>query len=675
MQKLNTDSDLAQLAVDTIRFLCVDMVEKAKSGHPGLPCGAADYAFVMWTKFLRYDPLTPDWPDRDRFVLSAGHGSTLLYTLLHLAGNPEMTMDELKSFRQWGSKTPGHPEADLSTGVETTTGPLGQGFANGVGMAIGAKMMAARFNRPNFDIVNSRIFGIVSDGDLMEGISHEAASIAGHLGLGNIIYIYDDNKISIEGSTELTCSDDVELRFKGYGWHVQKIDGHDRKAIESALDAACAETGKPSIIIARTHIGCGAPSKQDKKEAHGEPLGAEEVAAMKKCLDWPAEPTFYVPDEVRELWARMRAKGAETRKQWEELFRKFRGANPELAELWDEMHERRVPEDITDRLLASVDVTKEMATREAGGAVIQEVAKLVPSLCGGSADLSPSTKTYIKGKSDISRDDFSGINFHFGIREHAMGSIMNGLALYGGFIPFGATFFVFSDYTRPTHRLAAINHSQVIYVYTHDSFFVGEDGPTHQPIEHLASLRVIPNFMVIRPADAAETAVAWAVALKNTTGPTALALSRQKLPPISPGNPDTAKMLEKGAYVVSEAPGGKMDAILIATGSEVHVATGAQKLLADQGISCRVVSMPCFELFDAQSDQYRASVLPAEVTMRVAIEAASPFGWERYVGCNGLVIGMDRFGSSGPYQTLAEKFGFIPEAVAEMVKCKVASGK
>jgi transketolase len=674
MQMLNVESDLAQLAVNTIRFLCVDMVEKAGSGHPGMPCGAADYAFVLWTKFMRCNPVAPDWPNRDRFVLSAGHGSTLLYSLLHLVGNPEMTMDELLNFRQWGSKTPGHPEYDLSAGVETTTGPLGQGFANGVGMAIGAKMMAARFSRPGFDLINHRVYAVVSDGDLMEGISHEAASLAGHLGLGNIIYIYDDNHITIEGSTDLTYSDDVVLRFEGYGWHVQKIGGHDRTAIESAIGQACAETEKPSLIVARTHIACCAPTKQDTKESHGEPLGAQEVAGMKKCLGWPLEPPFYVPEDVRRLFSEVRARGQQAHKQWVEMFERYREDDPASAELWDMMQSRWVPKDMADRLLASVDAGRDAATREAGGAALQEAARLVPGLCGGAAYLAPSTKTYIKDAAPLGKGDFSGRNFHFGVREHGMGGILNGLALYGGLIPYGSTFLVFSDYMRPAIRLAALNRIQVVYVFTHDSVFLGEDGPTHQPIEQLASLRAMPGLTVIRPADAAETAVAWAVALANQDGPTALALSRQKLPPTNKDNPAAAKGLEKGGYVVSDAPGGKIDAILIATGSEVHLALGAQRMLAEEGISCRVVSMPSFELFDQQPRDYQECVLPPGVAARVAIEAATTFGWRQYVGDRGIVIGIDHFGASAPAAVLAHQFGFTPEAIAARVKRYLGRG-
>lgn len=674
MQKLNVESDLSQLAVNTIRLLCVDMVEKAKSGHPGMPCGAADSAFVLWTKFMRYDASSPRWPNRDRFVLSAGHGSSLLYTMLHLMGNSELTLDELKSFRQWGSKTPGHPEFCLDCGIETTTGPLGQGLANAVGMAIAEKMMAARFNRPGFEIVNNRIFGIMGDGCLMEGISHEAASLAGHLGLGNLIFIYDDNDITIEGKTSLAFSEDTENRFRSYGWHVQKVNGHDRKEIEAAVTAACAETSKPSIIMAKTTIGCCAPTKAGTHSCHGEPLGAAEVAAMKESIGWSKDASFYVPENVEQLFGEVKADNEKVRKEWEELFAGYRAAHPDLAEQWDAMWSCKVPEDITDKLLASIDLTKEMATRESGGLVMQEVAKLIPSFVGGSADLAPSNKTWLKDSTAVQKDDFTGRNFHFGIREHAMGSIMNGMACYGGFIPFGSTFLVFSDYTRPTIRLAAINHNQVVYVFTHDSIFVGEDGPTHQPIEHIPSMRTIPNVTIIRPADTAETAVAWATAMKNTTGPTVLALTRQKLPTVNPENPMVAKGLEQGAYIASEAPNGKIDAILIASGSEVSVGLGAQKLLAEKGISCRVVSMPSFELFEKQSCDYKESVLPSSIDAKVSIEASCTFGWERYVGSKGLVIGMTRFGASAPANTVAENFGFTPEGVAIKVMNYLGKG-
>jgi transketolase len=540
-------------------------------------------------------------------------------------------------------------------------------------MGIAEKMMAARFNRPGFEIINNMIFGIMGDGDLMEGVSHEAASLAGHLRLGNIVFVYDDNEITIEGKTSLTFSEDIEMRFRSYGWHVQKVNGHDRKDIEAAVAAACAETSKPSIIVAKTTIGCCAPTKAGTHSCHGEPLGSAEVAAMKESLGWPKDPSFYIPENVSQLFAEVKAGNEKVRKDWEELFARYREAHPDLAEQWDAMWSCSVPEDITEKLMASIDLTKEMATRESGGMVLQEIAKLVPSLVGGSADLAPSTKTWIKDASAIQRGDFAGKNFHFGIREHAMGSIMNGMACYGGFIPFGSTFLVFSDYMRPTMRIAAINHNQVVYVFTHDSIFVGEDGPTHQPIEHIPSMRTIPNVTVISPADTAETVAAWSAAMKNTTGPTVLALTRQKLPPVSAENPMIAKGLEKGAYVASEAPNGKIDAILIASGSEVSIALGAQKILSEQGISCRVVSMPSFELFEKQPCDYKESVLPSSIEARVSVEASCTFGWERYVGSKGLVIGMTRFGASAPANTVAENFGFTSDAVAARVKKYIGS--
>ena len=661
-----TETKTEQLAVNTIRFLAVDAVEKANSGHPGMPSGAADYAFVLWTKFLKFNPADPEWQDRDRFVLSAGHGSMLLYALLHLSGY-DLPMEQLQNFRQWGSMTPGHPERGCAPGVEVTTGPLGQGCGNGVGMAIAANMLAARFNKPGFDIIDHYVYAIVSDGDLMEGISHEAASLAGHLGLGNIIYIYDDNHISIEGPTELAYSDDVEERFEGYGWHVQRIDGHDRQAAYNAIVAAQAEDRRPSLIIARTHIGYGSPHKQDSKDAHGEPFGAEEVAAMKKNLDWPLEPTFYVPDEVRALFAERSKHLQEQYSHWMDKFSRYRRNYPQEAKLWDQMMKLSVPEDITDKLLAAADMSKEMATRDSGGQIMQQIARLVPSFVGGSADLAPSTKTNMKGLGDIEKDIFDGRNFHFGVREHGMGAICNGLALNGGFIPFGATFLIFSDYMRPTLRLASMSHAQVIYVYTHDSVFLGEDGPTHEPIEHLSSLRAIPGLTVIRPADAAETAVAWAVALKNRNHPTALILTRQKLPPIERQNPDSAKDLEKGAYVVSD-PEGKIDLILISNGSELQLATGAAAMLKEKGIAARVVSFPSHDLFEKQPKEYRDKILPPDVVNRVTIEAAASMSWYRYAGPQGLVIGIDRFGASAPYKVIAKELGFTVEAITAQVE-------
>ncbi|MBI2844287.1 MAG: transketolase [Armatimonadetes bacterium] len=666
MAQLIVDSELEQLAVNTIRFLAVDAVEKAKSGHPGTPSGMADYAFVLWTKYLKYNPADPAWPNRDRFVLSAGHASMLLYALLHLAGF-DMPMEQIKNFRQWGSITPGHPESELAPGVEVTTGPLGQGFANGVGMAIGANMMAARFNRPGYDIIDHNVFAIASDGDLMEGVSHEAASLAGHLGLDNLIYIYDDNHISIEGDTELAYSDDVEQRFEGYGWYVQRINGHDRAAADRAISNALREDRRPSLIAARTHIGYGAPHRQDTKEAHGEPLGPDEAAAMKQNLGWPLEPAFYVPEEVYRLFDERRRQLVEEYNDWHAMFDRYRRDYPEEARLWDDMMALKVPEDITDRLLTVVDTTKEAATRDSSGQIMQEIAKMVPSFCGGAADLAPSTKTHLEDYGDIEKGSFDGRNFHFGVREHAMGGICTGLALYGGFIPFAATFLIFSDYMRPTLRLASMQRAGVIYVFTHDSVFLGEDGPTHEPIEHLASIRAIPGMNIIRSADASETAVAWAAALKNRHGPTALALTRQKVPLIERQDPESVRDLEKGAYIISDPAEGGIDVILMATGSELHVAVEAAKMLAEQGVGGRVVSFPSHAFFERQPREYKEKILPPSIPNRVTIEAAASMSWYRYAGTYGLVIGLDRFGASAPYKVIAEQLGFTPDKVARRV--------
>lgn len=655
--------ELDQMAVNTIKFLAVDAVEKAKSGHPGLPMGAADYAYVLWSRFLRYNPNDPKWPNRDRFVLSGGHGSMLLYSLLHLAGF-NITLEDLQQFRQWESVTPGHPEYDIERGVETTTGPLGQGISNAVGMAMAAKRMAAIFNRPGYDIIDHRIFVIASDGDLMEGVSHESCALAGHLKLGNLIVLYDDNHISIEGDTSLAYSDDVALRFESYHWHVQKIDGHDRDAAEKAIAAAIAETTKPSIIIARTHIANGAPNKHDTAAAHGEPLGEEEVAAAKRLAGWPVDQPFYVPNEVRELFS---ARANELRKEydaWQAMFRRYCEEFPELKDLWNRMMSREVSANLEDKLFGKIDCKKPDATRNSSGLVIQELAKLIPALWGGSADLAPSNKTFVKGGGDFSADDPLGRNIHFGVREHGMGAAMNGMALYGGVIPYGGTFLVFSDYMRPAIRLASLMKQQVIYVFTHDSIFVGEDGPTHEPIEHLAALRCMPGLTVIRPADTAETIVAWAVALEKKDGPTALALTRQNVSAVN-DVPVKAKGLRKGAYIVRDAE--KIDVLLIATGSEVGTALGAANILEEKGIGVRVVSMPSTNLFEAQDAAYRDTILPPSVKKRVAIEAGASFGWHRYVGDEGMVIGIDRFGASAPYKVLAEKFGFTAENVAAKV--------
>jgi transketolase len=659
--QLNYSDPLVEKAVTALRMLAVDAVEKANSGHPGMPMGAADYAFVLWMKHLRFNPADPDWPDRDRFVLSAGHGSMLLYALLHLF-DYDLSLDDLRNFRQWGSKTPGHPERGHAPGVETTTGPLGQGFGNGVGMALAAKMLAARFNRPGEDIVTHRVFAICSDGDMMEGVASEAASIAGHLGLDNLIYLYDDNHITIEGKTDLAFSEDVGRRFEAYNWFVQRIDGHDRDAADQAIAAAVAEPDRPSLIICRTHIAKGSPNMQDTARSHGEPLGKDEVEATKRAYGWPLEPTFLVPEEVRGLFRRRVAELRPEYDSWHKRFVGYRGRYPEAALLWDKHLNAWAPENIEELLLAAAP-KKDTATRGASGAVIQAAAKHVPALVGGSADLAPSTKTLIDDSSDVERGSFAGRNFHFGVREHGMGAITNGLALHGGFIPFCATFLIFSDYMRPTIRLAAMMRAHCIYVFTHDSVFLGEDGPTHEPIEHYAALRAIPNLAVIRPADPAEVAVAWAVALQRQAGPTALLLTRQNVPALDRTVLAPAAGLRRGAYVLSEAPSGQPDMLLIATGSEVQLALGAQQNLWKENIAARVVSMPSHSLFEAQSEEYRREVLPPEVTARVSIEAGVSFGWDRYVGPQGLIIGLDRYGASAPYKVIAQHLGFTVEAV------------
>ncbi len=658
------NSKTEDLAVNTIKFLSADGVEKAKSGHPGLPMGAADYAYVIWKDYLNYNPQDPTWPNRDRFILSGGHGSMLLYSLLHLAGF-DISMEDLQSFRQWKSNTPGHPEAEHEKGIETTTGPLGQGLSNAVGMSMASKRLGAIFNKPGAEIIDHHIYVIASDGDLMEGVSHESCALAGHLALDNIVVFYDSNCISIEGSTELAYSDDVRKRFEGYHWHVQEIDGHDRQAAADAIEKAKAEKGKPSIIIANTCIGKGAPTKQGTAGIHGEPLGEEELNAAKEAAGWPMDKPFYVPDEVRTVWQEAASSKKPKYDQWQEMFAKYCKENPDMKEKWDAMMGKEVPSDITERLLNGVDCAKDTATRASSGLVIQEAVKHVPALWGGSADLSPSNKSDLKNGGDFSADDRLGFNIHFGVREHGMGSAVNGMALYGGVIPYAATFFVFSDYMRPTIRLAAIMKQQVIYVFTHDSIFVGEDGPTHEPIEHLSSLRAMPDLNVFRPANTSETAVAWASALERKDGPTALVLSRQNTSAECPAK-DVVVNAKKGAYVVKAES--NPDVVIIATGSEVATSMDAAAILADKGVKAQVVSMPCMELFDEQDQAYKDSVIPPSVSKRVAVEVACSWGWHKYIGWEGMMIGMDRYGESAPWKTLAKEFGFTPEAVAEKVE-------
>jgi len=676
--KIGSKDKLEELCVNTIRFLAIDAVEKAKSGHPGTPMGLADIAYVVWTEFLRHDPLEPKWENRDRFVLSCGHASMLLYSLLHLTGYHDMTMDELQHFRQWGSKTAGHPEYGHATGIEVTTGPLGQGFANGVGMGLAAKMMAARFNidSDEFKPVDHYIYAICSDGDLEEGISSEAASIAGHLGLGNLIYLYDDNHISIEGDTRLAFSEDVKKRFEAAGWHTQKIDGHDRDQVRKAIKKAQKVTDKPSIIISRTIIGWGAPNLHGTARTHGEPLGADEVKATKEALGWPQEPTFYVPDEVRAEFARKTKKQSRERKKWAKGMAAWRARNVALAEQWDIYWAHRLPEGYEAALLESSKSDKPIATRALSGQVIQGLAAIAPFVAGGSADLAPSTNTLIKDGGSIERakddrddppkeDVFRSRNLHFGIREHAMGAIVNGMTLYGSWRAFGATFLIFSDYMRASVRLACLMNIPSIFVYTHDSVFLGEDGPTHQPIEHLWALRLIPNMTLFRPADSAETAMAWAWAAGKAKGPTVIVLTRQKLDPIKRPLDFDSKIIDRGAYVLAGYDEG--DITFIATGSETPLAVKTADLLRNEGIQARVVSAPCLDLFDRQDVDYQNQVL-GDRSKIVAIEASRSDGWYKYVNHDALVIGIDRFGASAPFEQIAEHFGFTPEKIAERIR-------
>jgi transketolase len=658
------DEKLARAAVNTIKFLAADAVEKANSGHPGLPMGAADVAFVLWSRFLRYDPKHPQWQDRDRFVLSAGHGCMLLYSLLHLAGF-DLSLSDIESFRQWGSKTPGHPEFGHTVGVEATTGPLGQGISNAVGMALAAEMLAARFNAGNgFDPVSHRVFVLASDGDMMEGVSGEACSLAGHLGLGNLVVLYDDNRITIEGQTDLAFSEDVAARYESYGWSARHVDGHDHEAIAAAIEAAIEQTDRPSIVLCRTHIAHGAPTKQDSADAHGSPLGSEEIEAAKKAQDWPTAPTFFIPEEVKAFFKARGEEGAALRTAWEEKFDGWREEHPEAAASWDAIWSRKVPEDLVERLLAEAP-DQAGATRAHGGAVLQRAADLVPALVGGSADLAPSTKTLIKESASIAPGRFGGRNLHFGIREHAMGAMLNGMLYHGAFRPFGATFLVFSDYMRPPIRLAALSGLPAIYVFTHDSIFVGEDGPTHEPIEQAFSLRLIPGLHVWRPADGKETALAWGMALARTDAPSALLLSRQKLPVVDRSVSGDLADMRRGAYLVAGAE--KPEAIVAATGSELHLALAAREALGEEGKKINVVSIPCLERFAEQESVYRQRLFPRGVPV-ATIEAGVTMPWRAIAGPDGLTIGIDTYGASAPADVLAEQFGFTPAAVTEKLR-------
>ncbi len=654
---------LEQLSINTIRTLAMDGVQKANSGHPGTAMALAPLTYLLWTRFLRYNPRNPSWANRDRFILSAGHASMLLYSMLYLTGY-DLPLEELKNFRQWGSHTAGHPEHGHTPGVETTTGPLGQGFGNGVGMAIAERFRASRYNRPDYTLLDHYTYAIVSDGDLMEGVASEAASIAGFLKLGKLIYFYDDNHITIEGSTNLAFGEDVGRRFEGYHWHVQHVaDVNDLAALEQAILAAQADE-RPSLIIVRTHIGYGSPNKQDSSKAHGEPLGAEEVILTKRNLGWPSEEPFYVPEEALAYYRKAVERGAALEQEWQERFNAYATAYPELATQWQQELNGQLPTG-WDSDIPTFAAGESLASRAAAGKVLSAIAPKLPNLIGGSADLAPSTNTYVKGLGDFGPEE-NGRNMHFGIREHGMGSVMNGIALYGGLIPFGATFLIFSDYMRPPIRLAALMGLKTIYVFTHDSIGLGEDGPTHQPIEQLAALRAIPGLTVLRPGDANETAEAWRIAISHQ-GPVALALTRQGLPTLDRSQLGAASNVAKGGYVLLESEGAAQ-LILIATGSEVSLALDAAKKLQQEGIAVRVVSMPSWELFEEQSEEYKEAVLPKSVTARLAIEAASPMGWERYVGTEGATITLNHFGASAPAKILFQQFGFSVDNVVEQAK-------
>ena len=679
------------MSINTIRFLSIDAVQKANSGHPGLPMGAASFAYVLWTRFLKHNPSNPKWFNRDRFVLSAGHGSMLLYSLLYLTGY-DLPLEQIKQFRQWGSIAPGHPERGLTPGVEVTTGPLGQGFGNSVGMAMAEAYFSARYNQPGHEIIDHYTYGLVSDGDLMEGVAAEAASLAGHLRLGKLIYLYDNNHITLSAATDLTYTEDVKKRFNAYGWHTQSVeDGNDLVAIERAIKNAQRNKEKPSLILIQTHIGYGSPHKQDTFEAHGSPLGVEEVKLTKQNLGWPLEPAFYIPDPALAHFREAVGRGKHIEKQWERRFSAYSQAYPELAQELHQVMQSELPEDWDADIPVFLPDAKGMATRVASGKVMNAIASKLPTFIGGSADLDPSTHTALAGKGDFESPQetitdpqgsvgggwkYSGDNLHFGIREHAMGAILNGMAAHGGTIPFGATFLIFSDYMRPPMRLAALMGLHVIYVFTHDSIALGEDGPTHEPVEQLLGLRSIPNMLVIRPADANETAAAWRIAIEHKDGPVVLALTRQNLPTLDLQKyPQLPLGVRSGGYVLANASGNMPpDITLIATGSEVQLALAARVKLETQGIRARVVSLPCWNLFDVQPVEYREDVLPPKVPM-LAIEAGVSLGWRPYVGSGIEVIGVDRFGASAPGEIIMREYGFSVEHVIQRAQAVIKQHK
>jgi transketolase len=659
---------IESLIPKTIQTLTVDAVEKAKSGHCGLPMGCADFAFVLWTKYLKFNPKNPHWANRDRFVLSAGHGSMLIYSLLHLTGFEKMTLDQLKNFRQWGSLTPGHPESHETEGVEVTTGPLGQGTGNSVGLAIAEKFYGATFNTPEFAISDNHVYTIVSDGDLQEGISHEAAALAGHLGLDNLTWFYDDNSVSIEGYTKLSYSDDVPSRFKGYHWHVISINGNDQSQIDAALKEALATKGQPTIIIGKTTIGKGSPKLQGTPKAHSDAFGAEEVAATKANLGWPVDAQFLVPERVKAFFAGKQKEWAKLESDWNDLFAKYAAKNPEKAQLWNDFLAKKLPDNL-EALLPKFAPDKPQATRNAGGEVLKVLFGAIPNLIGGSADLAPSTKTWIKEFGSFEKGNYGGRNLHFGIREHGMGAVCAGLAYYGGLIPFGSTFFVFVDYMRPPIRLASLSGLQTIYVFTHDSICVGEDGPTHEPVEQLATVRAIPRVIDLRPGDANETSYAWLAALQHKTQTSCIMLTRQNLPVFDRTKVAPASGLLKGGYILWESKAGTTpDLILIGTGSEVSLAFEAGQKIAAEGKAVRVVSLPSWELFEEQSQAYKDSVLPPNVTKRVGIEAGIRLGWDKYITQGGKFVGVEKFGASAPYERILKEYGITTEHVLEVAK-------
>ena len=666
------NQNVEELAINTVRLLSVDAVQKANSGHPGMPMGAAPMAHVLWSKYLHFDPKQPHWPNRDRFVLSAGHGCMLQYSLLHLTGY-DVSMNDLKQFRQLNSKTAGHPEYGLIDGVDVTTGPLGQGFANAVGFAIGQKHLAERFNRPDFELFNYKIYVICSDGDMMEGVTSEAASLAGHLELGNLIYLYDDNHISIEGDTDIAFNEDVAKRFEAYNWHVQTVeDGNDINAIEIALRNARGETQRPSLIKVRTQIAYGSPNKVNTAGSHGSPLGPDEVKLVKEFFGFDPEKSFVVPEEVADFYQEVGARGTEKAKAWDKLYADYAKQYPELAEAYTAALSDKLPAHWEKSLPVFKGSDPKMATRQASGKVLNAIAESLPGLIGGAADLAPSTETNLKAFTSFTPEQRGGRNFHFGIREHAMGSILNGMALTKGIIPFGATFLIFSEYMRPPIRLAAIMKIRPIFVYTHDSIGLGEDGTTHQPVEQLISLRSIPNITLIRPADANETAHAWRVAIEHQDGPVVLVFTRQALPVLDQDKYGPASGLEKGAYILSESSE-KPELILIGTGSEVNLLLQAQDKLKGEGVHARVVSMPSWELFERQSDSYKETVFPKNIRKRLAVETGSPLGWHKYVTDEGDIIAMHGFGESAPAEDLYKVFGFTVDNVVEKAKALLDS--